>query len=745
MMMWVRGNRLKLIWILGLLVSTPSHGFFFGLFKTKPSFSINENVKALKTDYLKSKGKGSLKKIIRFSRKKNKQLSCSQEALKESNTLESKGYFKAFYIVFGVKCTVRLNFNEKKNHEVIHGWIERLKQIYVRKAWSVFSEHEQELIHRYSGKFYKKLFLNLKSLSLEDQEVESIVLHMPDIKNINTILRISNFWIERGNKEMAQNVLKVADLKTRHLKVLERLKSLSDDPKSFNEKIKEFKIQQREYRTFKKLYGRRRYKSFLKHLVWVQEKDPKITETKKLQKISRQIGWIFYRSKDSFRREIIGKVGGLKLDFNEFFWTLSNQGLFDGIKKVYKNLSEEEQEKNLSMALKAYLYSGDYIEGLKLAKTKRVETKISNPENLFFSGLIALRANELKWADKAFEKLVDADTDYKLESMYLRYRIENGKNNKFKHAKKIVQSYPLTFYGLLVAHEEKLTLELPFLEPSPDFKVPFDLSDLKERKWLHQIVFIVDNKLFGEFREFVNAGSEFLGFGSQVVLAAYFKEKNFPLAAIKIMNRVWTVHKNWITPSLIPIAFPKDYWNTINRYAASGVDPYLVLAIIRQESAFQRRAQSPARARGLMQLLLPTARQVARSLRMKRVSLPWDLFRPRINVKLGSSYLKKRIRAYEGHVPLALVSYNAGPGRLQKWSKPREIITTSQDTLESTNWKDQDLWVEELPWDETRFYVKAVLRNYLLYHLFERFEPMKACFRRWNCSDSVLAGHGEAL
>ena len=745
-MVWMRGKGFGLIGVLCFLVPISSYGFFFDFFKSKPSFSIDEHVEQLEENYLDLKDSRSVTKFISLSHKKNKHSVCAKEALKALNNIDSKNYFRIFYITFGVKCVLKLSFRKTKNHELLQKWSVYLSQIHKDKSWDFLSKYEQKWIYKFRGKFYEKLFLNYGELGLEDEEIEKIVLYISETKNVNTVLKISDFWIQIDNNEMARNTLKTWDSHWTSLKVLKNLKSLSKDPKIYNQRIKEHKEQIREYATLKKLYSRRRYTSFLKHLSLVQGKNPKIKDSKKLKRISRQIGWIFYQSKDSFRKKIIQKISSLRLNFNEFFWILSNQGLFNDIKNIYKNLPEKEQERNLAMALKSYLYSGDYKTGLKLAKLKEVKKKKTNHEALFFSALMALRENENKWADGAFKKLVDEDTDYKLQSMYLRYRIEDRENEKLKKSKKMIQSYPLTFYTLLVAHEENLTSKLPFLNVPNQFQIPFDLFDEKERRILHQIVFIVKNKLFREFREFVELKLESLSFGSQVVLASFFKKNKFPLEAIKIMNRVWTVRKDWIVPSLIPIAFPKDYWKTINRYAVSGVDPYLILAIIRQESAFQKRAQSPARARGLMQLLVPTAREMARSLRMKRVSFPWDLFRPRINVKLGSTYLKRRIRAYKGHVPLALASYNAGPGRLQKWSKPRGIITTSQETLASSDWRDQDLWVEELPWSETRFYVKAVLRNYLLYYLFKKFEPMETCFRKWNCSDGVLAeGQGKKL
>ena len=92
------------------------------------------------------------------------------------------------------------------------------------------------------------------------------------------------------------------------------------------------------------------------------------------------------------------------------------------------------------------------------------------------------------------------------------------------------------------------------------------------------------------------------------------------------------------------------------------------MAFVRQESQFDARAVSPAGARGMMQLMPATAREVARGigLRYSRRRLTRD---PRYNVQLGDSYLKQLIERYDGSYVLAVAAYNAGPGRVATWIK----------------------------------------------------------------------------
>jgi soluble lytic murein transglycosylase len=134
----------------------------------------------------------------------------------------------------------------------------------------------------------------------------------------------------------------------------------------------------------------------------------------------------------------------------------------------------------------------------------------------------------------------------------------------------------------------------------------------------------------------------------------------------------------------------------------------LVMAMIRQESAFYVRAQSHANARGLMQILPRTARRVARSLKIRysKNRLSTD---PVYNMTLGQAYLAGLIDEFDGSYVLALAGYNAGPARARRWARlngnPRERTI---DTID---------WIEMIPFNETRNYVQRVLENLQVYRL----------------------------
>ena len=148
--------------------------------------------------------------------------------------------------------------------------------------------------------------------------------------------------------------------------------------------------------------------------------------------------------------------------------------------------------------------------------------------------------------------------------------------------------------------------------------------------------------------------------------------------------------------------YPLAFWELIQQKARDReIDPYLVVALIRQESLFDTRARSPAAALGLMQLIPPTAARVARQLGLS-VPAPENLFEAELNLTLGTQYLKDLLQRYSNNWHKALAAYNAGEAAVDRWE--REIITD-----------DVEEFVERIPYVETRGYVKLVLRNHRIY------------------------------
>jgi soluble lytic murein transglycosylase len=145
------------------------------------------------------------------------------------------------------------------------------------------------------------------------------------------------------------------------------------------------------------------------------------------------------------------------------------------------------------------------------------------------------------------------------------------------------------------------------------------------------------------------------------------------------------------------IFYPLIAWKEIKHWAAQRrLDPYQVAGLIRQESVFNPRAASHANAYGLMQLIMPTAKSVARKYGAASPNSVSDLFQPALNIELGTAYMRDQLDKY-GRIEYMAVAYNAGPGRVAPWraSLPLEI----------------DEFVEAIPFRETKGYVQGVIRN----------------------------------
>ena len=146
------------------------------------------------------------------------------------------------------------------------------------------------------------------------------------------------------------------------------------------------------------------------------------------------------------------------------------------------------------------------------------------------------------------------------------------------------------------------------------------------------------------------------------------------------------------------LAFPMPYRAELEKYCKqNGLDPFLMAALIRQESEFNPKAVSVANARGLTQIEPATGRELSRKLKVAPYSTP-RLFQPALNLQLGTYYLKTLADRLNGHWEAALAAYNAGLSRAHAW-------------LSWGDFKEPAEFVETVPFSQTRGYIQTVLRN----------------------------------
>jgi len=165
--------------------------------------------------------------------------------------------------------------------------------------------------------------------------------------------------------------------------------------------------------------------------------------------------------------------------------------------------------------------------------------------------------------------------------------------------------------------------------------------------------------------------------------------------------------------SSIPLAYwrilyPEPWWETIKAESAkNNLDPYLVAALIRQESEFNPSAISRANACGLMQLLPAVGKSMARQEGMEHFQ-SFQLFDPATNIRLGTRYLRKTLDKFGGVTEYALAAYDAGDERVSEWQ-------------DAGPYQGMDEFVESIPFTETREYVEIILRNLETYKAIDAY------------------------
>lgn len=152
--------------------------------------------------------------------------------------------------------------------------------------------------------------------------------------------------------------------------------------------------------------------------------------------------------------------------------------------------------------------------------------------------------------------------------------------------------------------------------------------------------------------------------------------------------------------------YPLEYKDEVLEYSKKyNLDPYLVFAVINTESGFDKHATSSKDARGLMQITQSTAKEVNEITNSVDSLTEENIYNEDINIELGCQYLASLISRYNGNYYLAICSYNAGIGNVDKWISQGQIT----EDLNTTD--------IELPFKETTKYLKKVIHNYKMYKI----------------------------
>jgi soluble lytic murein transglycosylase len=327
-------------------------------------------------------------------------------------------------------------------------------------------------------------------------------------------------------------------------------------------------------------------------------------------------------------------------------------------------------------------------------------------EACFFRALAQIRNGSWSEADRALRELQERYPRSGLvpQAKYWRVRVKQLAGGKpIEDYQDILKLYPQTFYGLLATERlrelgvkpEVFFTERPRLSSkvvaAPELALPQALARA------------------GLWRE------------SAEELRARLGAVHTPEAALRVGTALARVGENWAAyglanrllwgkaygqkdPGALALLYPRPYVSHVDETArAQGVHASLLYAIMRRESAFQPDRLSAARARGLMQLMARTASAIARELQRDPPE-PDELYRPELNLDLSAWYVGQLAKRFV-HPVLIAAAYNAGPAVTVKWTGDLGTMPV-------------DLFVESMPFKETRAYVKQVVADDYMYQSF---------------------------
>jgi soluble lytic murein transglycosylase len=173
-------------------------------------------------------------------------------------------------------------------------------------------------------------------------------------------------------------------------------------------------------------------------------------------------------------------------------------------------------------------------------------------------------------------------------------------------------------------------------------------------------------------------------------------------AGQRLLRALDTNPNEGLPKAILSLSYPAAFASLAEKYAsAEKISPLLLLAFVRQESFFDPRAESPAGALGLTQLLEDTAKETASKMSLQDFDVS-ELQHAETNLRIGARYMADQLREFKDEIFVALAAYNAGPGAAQRWRD-----------AEGTD--DADVYLETVEFAETRVYVEIVAENYAIY------------------------------
>ncbi|MBW2542739.1 MAG: lytic transglycosylase domain-containing protein, partial [Deltaproteobacteria bacterium] len=309
------------------------------------------------------------------------------------------------------------------------------------------------------------------------------------------------------------------------------------------------------------------------------------------------------------------------------------------------------------------------------------------------------RAERFAEAIEYFDQLIiDDDAASTQRARYWRARAldRNGASGAEDEYRTLATEYPLTYYGFRSAARIH-SGEVP--EPEP---LDPGSSQLEERDLVRARILLEAGMRAEARAELDRLYPRVRGLTDRLNLAQLYADSgDFYRPELLMVEAYGERLAGLPAPADLEVwwhAWPTPFVDLFREVAESGirVEPGLVYAVMREESGYRPDVVSVSGARGLLQIMPETGERLAQRESLEAFS-PDDLFVPSINIRLGSSYLEQLMTRFDGRKSAAIASYNAGPEAVSRW------------LVEGP--PEDDEWVEAIPYDQTREYVKRVLRS----------------------------------
>ena len=369
------------------------------------------------------------------------------------------------------------------------------------------------------------------------------------------------------------------------------------------------------------------------------------------------------------------------------------KALLDGIDTQLSAAARAEWRAKIAWS---FYIENDDASAYALAQTVQDGAGPWLAEGWWTAGLAAWRIGDCMGAGDAFARTAGASQNSELTAAALywqsRAAVRCRQPEKASASLKAAARMDETLYGMLAA--EQLGLALPQTHTAPDF-TQNDWQKLRDEGNLRTAVGLAEIGRDGLADEVLRHQARLGPAGEYQPLTRLARDLGLP------STQLWMAYNAPVGGRAEPAArFPTPKWTPANNWQ---VDPALVYAHALQESVFRTKAVSPAGARGLMQIMPAAARDHAGALGVSGNAT--DLHKPEVNLAFGQRHLQmlRDAQGTQGLLPKVMAAYNAGLTPIARWQ------------YEIKDQGDPLLWIESVPYWETRGYVNIVMRNYWMY------------------------------